>query len=1361
MESLQMYNDSFSFVPGARISNAGEPLSRTVRITLSLVLLSVLSACNHSGHDHDSSSSPDASIEFGDEYWASLAQNYAPFERPDPPLGAAYGAEDLQFVGSWSSVTDWPLIATGAANLPDGRVVGWSSQTPDTFTGKEENTHGTIYDPLTNSFTSTNSSSHDMFCAGVSMLEDGSVFIAGGGQTVSSTSLFSNGAFNEIDPMVLTRWYPTSTTLSSGQVLTSLGTLAAPYSERWTDGEGWDLLANVNLQNVLNEDSIAYRDWYPALNVAPDGSLFHPGHMPELFSVHLDQENSVHSHGERNGGDSARLYNTSVMYDVGKLLFAGGGDQSTTNAAYTMDINGSDPVVTTIDSMTHKRAMQNSVVLPNGEVLIIGGNTSGIQFSDEGTVLEPEMWNPETGQWRVMAPHDRPRNYHSTALLLKDGRVLATGGGLCGGCPTNHQNGETFTPPYLYDAQGELKARPQIAGGGDEAYPGDSLVLQGSDDMVRFNLLRLVAITHHHSTDQRLVPADFTKTGTGQYRLDLNSNGNVLLPGYYWVFGLDVNGTPSEGHTVQIKVAPENEAVLDNAQLPNVLYEYYEKVWAPLKLPDFDALTPVKTGEQSDFALDNKERNNHYAFRFKTRIVVPIAGEYTFFLRSDDGSRLYVDGQKIVDNDGPHALEVIEKQGKVTLSAGEHDVEVQFFEATGGDALLVSWQGPQLKKQPVNASHLVSPILSGPVAQGGTSSLVDYAYYEGDWTKLPTFEAMTPVKRGQSGGFNLNERNRDDFYGFVFSAIIDIPQSGNYTFYTTSDDGSRLSVDGTMLVNNDGLHPPVTQQGTMGLTAGRHELVVEFFERTRGDSLLVEWKGPGFNRVALPVDVLSTVGGSEAEGSATSGDTGTGGAGGEGDTDSQTGMLNYSYYEGSFLTLPDMTTLTPVKVGRSAGFDLDERLGDNNFAFNFTGKLSVPATGTYMFYTKSDDGSRVTIDGISVVTHDGVHSASEKSGSVFLLAGEHDIQVEYFERNGGEALTVSWSGPGLAKQAIPLASLSVAGSTPDAGSTTGDGAGAGNGATTDNGTGTSGDSGSGTPGTAGIHYRYFEGSWSLLPDFDALTPVGEGQSDDFALTPRTRDDDYGFSFTTYLTVPASGQYTFYTRSDDGSSLSVNDKKVVDNDGLHADRERFGKVTLAAGTHGVRVDFFEREGEDSLVVEWAGPGFGKTALSNADLQIRATDGPTEGGGSAPVAPPTSESTGLSADYHEGSYTSLPDFSTLTPLKTVIVDNLELPPSNGVTHYAYRFSGQIDIATPDTYTFYVSSNDGTQLLIDGKLVVDNDGRHAAIEKQGAVSLDAGKHSIELRYFQAGGSEALEVFWSKGGSARTRIADGLFYR
>jgi len=91
--------------------------------------------------------------------------------------------------------------------------------------------------------------------------------------------------------------------------------------------------------------------------------------------------------------------------------------------------------------------------LPNGEVLIIGGNTTGQNFSDVGSVLPAEIYNPVTNTWRVVDSISIPRNYHSTALLMKDGRVLSAGGGACGnGCAANHLDGQIFSPPYLFSA---------------------------------------------------------------------------------------------------------------------------------------------------------------------------------------------------------------------------------------------------------------------------------------------------------------------------------------------------------------------------------------------------------------------------------------------------------------------------------------------------------------------------------------------------------------------------------------------------------------------------------------------------------------------------------------------------------------------------------------------------------------------------------------------------------------------------------------------------------------------------------------------------------------------------------------------
>jgi len=301
------------------------PLARLLIVATVLVI----TGCNDQPETNTSASStPDrqSTANAGDDYWAELAQSYEPYVKP-PELGAAYPPNQWINFGKWDPTVDWPLIATSAANLPDGRIVAWSSQTPDAFGGQIESTVGTIYDPADGNFESTPNSTHDMFCSGLSMLEDGRVFVAGGGRTVSAASVFDKDQFTEIEPMYLSRWYPTSTTMATGQVFTSLGTTASPYPEVWTEGNGWSLVPGVNLQSIIDSEDVAHNDWYPAFNVAPDGSLFHPGHMPDILSVYMDYEPGVHHHDDHTTDDPSRLYNTTVMYDIGKMLIAGGGAQ--------------------------------------------------------------------------------------------------------------------------------------------------------------------------------------------------------------------------------------------------------------------------------------------------------------------------------------------------------------------------------------------------------------------------------------------------------------------------------------------------------------------------------------------------------------------------------------------------------------------------------------------------------------------------------------------------------------------------------------------------------------------------------------------------------------------------------------------------------------------------------------------------------------------------------------------------------------------------------------------------------------------------------------------------------------------------
>jgi len=126
----------------------------------------------------------------------------------------------------------------------------------------------------------------------------------------------------------------------------------------------------------------------------------------------------------------------------------------------------------------------------------------------------------------------------------------------------------------------------------------------------------------------------------------------------------------------------------------------------------------------------------------------------------------------------------------------------------------------------------------------------------------------------------------------------------------------------------------------------------------------------------------------------------------------------------------------------------------------------------------------------------------------------------------------------------------------------------------------------------GLTYKYIEGEWDSLPDFNNLNPVSKGTIDDFVFTPRNQNDHFAFQYKGYIDIPIDGVYAFYTISDDGSCLYIDDQLLVDNDGLHGLEEIEGVIALQKGLHAIEVTFFEKNGGDDLLVMWKGPGIEK-------------------------------------------------------------------------------------------------------------------------------------------------------------------------
>jgi len=134
--------------------------------------------------------------------------------------------------------------------------------------------------------------------------------------------------------------------------------------------------------------------------------------------------------------------------------------------------------------------------------------------------------------------------------------------------------------------------------------------------------------------------------------------------------------------------------------------------------------------------------------------------------------------------------------------------------------------------------------------------------------------------------------------------------------------------------------------------------------------------------------------------------------------------VSFECVEGDFSRLPDFDHQKAASAGIAPAFSIDPRTRPHQFALRFKGFVRVPADGVYRFYTRSDDGSRLWIGESLVVENDGVHGAREESGVIALAAGLHPIAVGMFEQSGDVELTVSYSGPGLAKQVIPAGALS-------------------------------------------------------------------------------------------------------------------------------------------------------------------------------------------------------------------------------------------------------------------------------------------------------------------------------------------------
>ena len=433
----------------------------------------------------------------------------------------------------------------------------------------------------------------NLVCCGHSFLSDGKLLaVGGGGLGPGSPTSIQGWKFNPetekwtktAGDMSIQRWYPTTVTLgdeagptgASGRVLVASGVLNAgtpPVIDIYSEAS--DTFSPVTVAGAGKN----FSQTYPGLHLLPGGEIFYvptgfgncsTGSVYSLsdpsayftFSGALSGSwTNVGTGMNRTKGMSAILLQPT--YPFVRVIVVGGGDAGTSPTAQMINLStfapSWGPPISIPDGRS--RVNVNAVLLPDGNVFVLGGLQSSPQTC--------YRYNPSTpiSPWAEMDELNAPRHYHSCALLLPNGKVMAAGGAAAGGCTVSVENTiEVFNPPYLFNPDGTPAARPEILSiDGVKPTPkvaptvhhGSTFVIETKEpcEIAKVVLMRPTACTHNTDTEQRAIQCTFAKTGPNAISAVAPDgiHPHAMAPrGYYMLFILNAKGVPSEGKFIHL-----------------------------------------------------------------------------------------------------------------------------------------------------------------------------------------------------------------------------------------------------------------------------------------------------------------------------------------------------------------------------------------------------------------------------------------------------------------------------------------------------------------------------------------------------------------------------------------------------------------------------------------------------------------------------------------------------------------------------------------------------------------------------------------------------------------------------------------
>ena len=441
--------------------------------------------------------------------------------------------------------------------------------------------------------------------------------------------------------------------------------------------------------------------------------------------------------------------------------------------------------------------------------------------------------------------------------------------------------------------------------------------------------------------------------------------------------------------------------------------EYFDnKDFTALKLTRTD---PIVNFNWASGSPDPSIGADTFSVRWTGQVEARYSENYTFYTSADDGIRLSINGQQVISNFIDQRL--TEVSGNFTMVAGQkYNITLEYYENKYEAINQLAWSSTSQAKEVIPQSQLYNVAATNPTptptptpTPGGGTGL------KGEYFDNKDFTALKLTRTDPIVNFNWASGSPDpsigaDTFSVRWTGQVEARYSENYTFYTSADDGIRLSINGQQVISNFIDQRLTEVSGNFTMVAGqKYNITLEYYENKYEAINQLAWSSTSQAKEVIPQSQLYNVAATTPTPTPTPG----GGTG-----------LKGEYFDNKDFTALKLTRTDPIVNFNWASGSPDPSIGADTFSVRWTGQVEARYSQNYTFYTSADDGIRLSINGQQVINNFIDQRLTEVSGNFTMVAGQkYNITLEYYENKYDAINQLAWSSPSQAKEIIPASQL--------------------------------------------------------------------------------------------------------------------------------------------------------------------------------------------------------------------------------------------------------------------------------------------------------------------------------------------------